>query len=81
MIKAMATGADGRSVLILGLSFENLNRLRANPGDDHIRIDGKEIGLPIDVVIFAGETEAHCAEALGGIGPGTKITISDRLKN
>lgn len=82
MIKATAVGRDGKVVLVLGLSFENLNRLRAHPGDDHIRIKGEEIGLPLDVMLFAGETEAHLAETMKEfIGPQTKVTTSSRLKN
>jgi hypothetical protein len=81
MIKATAKGANGRNILVLGLSFANLDKLRAAPGDDHIRIDGRALGLPIDVMIFAGETEAHCAETLAdGIGPNTKVNISPRSK-
>lgn len=82
MIKAIAMGSDGRTLLVIGLSFGNLDRLRAEVGDGFIKIDGKEIGLPIDVVIFAGETEAHCAQQLdGSIGPDTKVHIDPRLKS
>jgi hypothetical protein len=82
MIKATAKGADGRELLVIGLSFKNLDRFRQQPGDTFIRIDGKEMGLPLDVMIFSGETEAHCAETLsGGIGPGTKVHTDDRLKS
>jgi hypothetical protein len=82
MIKATATGPDGRTILIIGLSFGNLDRFRAQPGDTYIRIDGHDVGgLPIDVTIFSGETEAHCAEVIKAmIGPQTKVTVSDRLK-
>jgi hypothetical protein len=82
MIKATATGADGRSILVMGLSFGNLDKFRAAPGDSFIRIDGKEMGLPLDVMIFAAETDAHCAEAVsGGIGPDTKVHVDPRLKS
>lgn len=79
MIKATATGPNGRTILMIGLSFGNLDKFRADPGDTFIRIDGREIDLPIDVIIFSGETEAHCAELIP-IGPGTKVNVSDRLK-
>jgi hypothetical protein len=82
VIKATAKGADGREILVIGLSFGNLDRFRQHPGDTFIRIDGKEMGLPVDVMIISGETEAHLAETLsGGIGPDTKVHTSDRLKS
>ena len=81
MLKATAK-INGRQTLILGLSFGNLDRFRAAPGDTYIKVDGDEVGLPIDVLIISGETEAQMAELLSeGIGPGTKLTISDRLKS
>lgn len=80
MIKGTATTADGRQVLMIGLSFGNLDKFRAEPGDTFIRIDGKEMELPFDVVIFSGETEAHL-EAMVPIGPKTKIHIDPRLKS
>lgn len=82
MIKASYTGADGRKLLMVGLSFGNLDRFREQPGDTCIKISGDEMGLPMDVMIFSGETEAHCAEMLAdGIGPSTQIHVSDRLKS
>lgn len=80
MMKATATGSDGRSILLIGLSFKNLDTFKAEPGATYIRIDGKEMGLPLDVMIFSGETEAHCAEYIsGGIGPDTKVHIDPKL--
>ncbi|HEX3398826.1 MAG TPA: hypothetical protein VHT74_00725 [Acetobacteraceae bacterium] len=76
MIKATATKPDGRKLLILGLSFANLDRFRAEPGDTMINIDGKDIGLPIDVMIFSGETEAHCETLIeAAIGPTTIVNV------
>jgi len=81
MIKAMATGPDGKKILVIGLSFGNLDKFRAEPGDTYIRIDGRELGLPIDIMLISGETEAHMAETLaGGIGPDTKVHVSKRSK-
>jgi len=72
MIKAIAHGTDGRDILVIGLSFGNLSKFRAEPGDTYIRIDGAEMGLPMDVMIISGETEADMAETLkGGIGADT----------
>ena len=82
MIKATGKGQSGRDTLFIGLSFGNLDKLRAEPGDTYIRIDGKELGLPVDVVLISGETEAHLAETLaGGFGPDTKVHVSQRSKN
>jgi hypothetical protein len=82
MIKATATGADGRPLLMIGLSFGNLDKFRAEPGDTFIPIDGKQMGLPFDVVIFSGETEAHMHKFVAGaIGPDTKIHIDRKLKS
>jgi hypothetical protein len=81
MIKATSRTRDGRTVLIIGLSFGNLDKFRAEPIDTFIQIDGKELDLPIDVVMFSGETEAQLLHALNAtFGPGTKITIDKKLK-
>ena len=82
MLKAMATDGTGRKILVIGLSFGNLDKFRAEPGDTFIRIIGRELGLPIDIMLISGETEAHMAETLaGGIGPDTKVHISRRSKS
>lgn len=81
MIKATAT-LDGKSVLMIGLSFGNLDKFRASPGDTFIRIDGKEMGLPVDVLIFSGKTEADMQEMMASsIGPKTKLHIDPKLKS
>jgi hypothetical protein len=81
MIKASAT-VRGRPTLMIGLSFGNLDKFRAEPGDTFILVDGKEMGMPIDVMLFSGETEAHLAELMkDAIGPKTEVHISDRLKS
>lgn len=48
MMKATATGPDGRTIMVIGLSFANLDKFKALPGDTFIKIDGKEMGLPLD---------------------------------
>jgi predicted transcriptional regulator len=81
MLKATVETPDGRKLLIVGLSFANLDRFRAEPRDTMIKITGKEIGLDIDVMIFSAETEAHLAETIQeAVGPSTKIHVSPRLK-
>jgi hypothetical protein len=82
MLKATMKGPDGRKVILIGLSFKNLDRFREQAGDTFIHIDGKEMGLPVDLMIFSGETEAHCVKTIEeGIGPNTKVTVSGRLKS
>jgi hypothetical protein len=82
MLKMTASGKDGRHILVLGLSFGNLDRLRADAPDGFITVLGVELGLPVDVVIFAGETEASMAHHMRElIGPETKVTVSDKLKS
>jgi hypothetical protein len=74
MIKAIAHDGRGRSILVIGLEFGNLDRFRAEPGDTYIRIDGKEVGIGLDVMIFSGETKADLVKTIqNGIGPNTKI--------
>lgn len=83
MIKAIATdGTTGRKILMIGLSFGNLDKFRAEPGDTFIRIRGQEVGLPVDVIIFSGETEAQLADLMAeGFGPDTQVHVSQRSKN
>jgi hypothetical protein len=79
---ATARTPDGRTLLMIGLSFGNLDKFRAEPGDTFIRIDGKAMDLPIDVLIFSGETEARMHEmTAGGIGPDTEVHIDPKLKS
>jgi hypothetical protein len=82
MIKATLTQADGRTLMVVGLSFGNLDKFRSQPGDTFIKIDGKPMELPIDVLIFSGETEAHLAQMMSKmIGPATKVHIDPKLKS
>jgi hypothetical protein len=81
LLKAIAH-ANGRKILVIGLSFGNLDKFRAEPGDTYIAIDGREMGLDLDVMIISGETEADIAETMkGGIGPDTKVHVSPRSKS
>jgi len=82
MIKAMVTDAGGKQrTLVLGLSFANLNRFIEQPGDTYIRISGMEVGLPCDLMIISGKTEADMVEMLKeGIPPETRAHITDRAK-
>jgi hypothetical protein len=82
MLKVTLPGKDGRTKLYLGLSFANLDRLRAQPLDTYVEIDGRELNLSVDVVLFSGRNEAEMSElVIGGIGPNTKVSVHDRLKS
>jgi hypothetical protein len=81
LIKATATLGD-RKLLLIGLSFGNLDKFRAEPGDTFIKIDGKEMELPIDVLIFSGTTEADMQKMMAHtIGPDTKVHIDPKLRS
>jgi hypothetical protein len=82
VIKAAATQPDGRKLLVLGLSFKNLDKFRAEAGDTFIRIDGEQMDLPIDVLIFSGETEAHMQTMVGAaVTAATIVHIDPKLKS
>lgn len=81
MIKALCTARDGRDILLIGLSHANLDRLRQDGTKGCIKIDGKLMGLSVDLLITAADTEAHIVDALSDlIGPETKLHIDPRLK-
>ena len=75
MIKATVVTQEGKlSLLVLGLSFGNLNKFLEQPGDTYIKINGKDIDIDFDVLLFSGRTEADMAETMKGfIGPNTKV--------
>lgn len=81
MLKAKCTIA-GRETFLIGLSYGNLDRFREQPLDTFIRIDAAEHGLPFDIMIMSGRTEAELVHfASGRIGPETKVKIDPRLKS
>lgn len=82
MIKATGLGPTGERLLVIGLSFANLDRLRAGPLDDYIPIKGSEMGLPFDVMIISGRTEADMADLVGrALTPDAKVHVDPRLKS
>ena len=85
MLKMYAKSAspDEPDILVLGLSFGNLERFRAQPLDTFIPIQVADLGgPPLKVVILSGRTEAEMADAMKDlIGPETAVTVSDRLKS
>lgn len=82
MMKATLTGPDGRTILMIGLSFKNLDKFRAEPLDTFIKINGKEMNIPIDIIICSGETESHLTDMMRDrIGPDTIVHVDPKLKS
>lgn len=71
MIKAIAKSKNGRKIMIIGLSRENLRRFLDEMGDAYITVSDAEMGVDLDVLIFSGETEVEMARAIGQ--PETKV--------
>ena len=65
MIKARAHRDDGTSIMLLGLSNLNLQKLQAGLP---IAFDGKPFGYDGEVIIVWGETEQAIVDALRGAG-------------
>jgi hypothetical protein len=81
MIKARGMIND-RDTYIIGLSWGNLDRFRAEPGDTYIRIPARESGLAADIILFSDETEAKMAGLLEAlIGPDTEVIVDPKLKS
>lgn len=49
---------------MLGLSFGNLDKFRSDPLDTFIKVEGAQFGMPHDIIIFSGETEADIEQLL-----------------
>lgn len=65
MIKALIRDRNkSRGVLMLGLSFGNLDKFRSDPLDTFIKVEGAQFGMPHDIIIFSGETEADIEQLL-----------------
>jgi hypothetical protein len=78
MIKASARGADGRHILVLGLTAENIRRLTVG---DPIAFDTAALHIPPDqtigrVMVFYCQDEAEGARVLRTlIGPQTRVDV------
>ena len=80
MIKAIMTKANGRTALLIGLSYGNLEKFKSQPLDTFIDIDGAAMGLPIDVLLFSGQSEGDLSRFMADmIGPDTKVHIDPKL--
>lgn len=66
MIKASGRTGDGRPLMVIGLSGENVTRLAAA---EPILFDAAEVGLPpLAVVILYGRTEQDIADEIQAHG-------------
>lgn len=61
MIKAVYKRPDQPDLVILGLSDENLRRLRE---DMPILVNGRELGIAVDIAVIAGRTEDSIQEQM-----------------
>lgn len=61
MIRAGFTTPDGRLVLLLGLSEENVRRMRAG---SPVHVDGKDMGVDAEIVIFGGRGDEQDLRAV-----------------
>lgn len=72
MLKALSKGTRKDdptkevTFIILGLSAENVRRLKAG---QPVHVDGRQIEMPdVDVILFAGDTEASMTADLVRMG-------------
>ena len=61
MIKFILQGDTGKKVIGLGLSEENVARLKK---DKPILVKGQDLGVEHDIVVLYGETEESIVETL-----------------
>lgn len=71
MIRAAAVGANGRRVMLLGLSEAKVQRMREGKP---IHIHADEMGFAGEIIIMVGKDEAALQETLAPlIGPETRV--------
>ena len=61
MLKAIGK-LNGQSTVFIGLSYGNLDKFRDQPGDTYIKIQGEQLGIDHDILIFSGRTEDDLVE-------------------
>lgn len=81
MLRFTITDDNGRTILGLGITRENVNRLiKGHP----IRVKLDEMNVRVDdaIMIYFAETEVELQNAIAEfIGPETKVNIDPRLKS
>lgn len=63
MIKATGRGANGRQTMMIGVTHENMQALRDNPGSFSV-IEGESLGLSVDVLLYVGESDDACVKVI-----------------
>lgn len=74
MLKFLAD-RNGRKLLGLGISQGNVDKLKEGKP---ILVEGEKLGLPFDVFLFYGETEATMVQSLRDAGVELPPTIDWR---
>lgn len=76
---------DGKSVMVLGLTFEEVDHLKANPMTVAISVDGAGVDLPEvhEIRIIVGDDEAALLKFMSpGIDENTVLRgLPDGMKN
>jgi len=65
MLRARATGKDGRRTIICGLEPGNIERMSAG---QPIYFDARPLGVDCDICIIMGESPEAMARELGAVG-------------
>lgn len=80
MIRARATDGEGRPVIVLGITPENLRRLQ---NDQAIVVSGESVGLPEfgAVVIMYGTVIELSAVLRGGMDADTVVKLETPLRD
>jgi hypothetical protein len=83
MLGGRGTGKDGKEteIMIIGLSHENLNRLKQG---QPITCKASDFGCSgnIQIIIFSGDTEQSMTRDVQElIGPETNVSIDPRLRD
>lgn len=74
----------GRTVIVIGLSHANLDRLRADGLESYIEITSEDLDIPfpLKIMVTAAQDEQEMLRAFEkGINAGTKLRIDPRLKS
>lgn len=75
MIKATARGADGRQLVVLGITDKNIEKMREGLP---IHVLGEEVGVPgCTLYIITGKDEAALTKTLGPLIHPTETHVVD----